>query len=970
MFSLNKVMADKSLSRQQSYRKQLNKSRNAQQNIRRQQFGYLQAPLVVDEGIVKAIKVSHMKPFNKNMNYSAPQIEENSFMADFVFKDLKERAKSIVIGFCLKRDIALQVDSMLSRAFYEHLNTYYRLVEDVTKEAKRALVAKINPSTKPITPEDFENKKKRQKELENKIKQLKERSILFNKAQFTIQNIKNKVKRPTQKTGQAMRARELIKKFDNELRNVNKELNGTYVAALPKNNSCPGGVKVETFDYQGKTSNTCTSIFSSNKAVEAKLSKQQKNNLAKITGGKQNTHRPFKTIYGDRLMKRWLTKHSFIDALDRIFPKSNPLGKRYKNLIASDDDSNKTPKWNPELRTFGQGPQEHWMQLVREMYDARRMKHVRKLVPIVSRTTGKPKSDNAIVYEINKKLSNNLGVTEYGYACDNVQYPENTWRKSYHRFGRSWFCLDEDSHNDQLPFGCYMDRFAPKSGNVTNVNHFTVRASTPSGIRDKLQRIVINNLITTVLQKDNNLGTQGRFQHIRTKYKNQSFSQMNPREAYQIFLTLREYTDAQLKSLLLQARGTQSNFRNNLNANFRQKRNQKNGKNNNSAREQYARNMLTANPTKDSVTKYLKTKQRMTSSNITDEKMAEIGGGLARSKNKEVDAAILNDNFMLVDGDILVSSEFDDIATEGSPKDLGIRGQNVDKTNLTTDMKLIIPVVSDGVEYQALQAGASGFCDSFADDAASGIEGLVNRYMENVCMPLLRSGGIMRGTHYNDLQVRLSKMYNYAKLKNGKDMDDLFRNPKLINILKCLQFYLYLHIGETTRSAVEKIKDQEARRNAYELKLQIYSLTKKFRMIGDSGPIGSTEFKQIVRQHLLTGEMNYKSIADVDKEVEDLRIKLETFGFGGKRFLRRSFLPYFLGGTQTANRRMLKPSASPNKLVTRAKTGTKLDNAFLTPRAMLQNLRNRNFTMPTRTQQKARNIRLKRNRANEARRVR
>ena len=99
----------------------------------------------------------------------------------------------------------------------------------------------------------------------------------------------------------------------------------------------------------------------------------------------------------------------------------------------------------------------------------------------------------------------------------------------------------------------------------------------------------------------------------------------------------------------------------------------------------------------------------------------------------------------------------DDIATEGSPKDLGIRGQNVDKTNLTTDMKLIIPVVSDGVEYQALQARCKRFCDSFAGIAASGIEGLVNRYME-MCMPLLRSGGIMRGTHYCDLQVRLSKL--------------------------------------------------------------------------------------------------------------------------------------------------------------------------------------------------------------------
>ena len=240
--------------------------------------------------------------------------------------------------------------------------------------------------------------------------------------------------------------------------------------------------KRETFDYQGKTSNTCTSIFSSNKAVEAKLSKQQKNNLAKITGGKQNTHRPFKTIYE-------IVYETMAQSIPLLMHRSdlsqgNPLENVIK-IYRLSDDSNKTPKWNPELRTFGQGPQEHWMQLVREMYDARRMKHVRKLVPIVSRTTGKPKSDNAIVYEINKKLSNNLGVTEYGYACDNVQYPENTWTSSLRR---SWFCLGEDSHNDQLPFGCYMDRYAPKSGNVTNVNHFTVRASTPSGIRDKLQK--------------------------------------------------------------------------------------------------------------------------------------------------------------------------------------------------------------------------------------------------------------------------------------------------------------------------------------------------------------------------------------------------------------------------------------------------------------------------------------------------
>ena len=98
MFSLNKVMADKSLSRQQSYRKQLNKSRNAQQNIRRQQFGICRLRCVVDEGISADQSVSYETVQQKH-ELLAPQIEENSFMADFVFKDLKEAQKASISVF-------------------------------------------------------------------------------------------------------------------------------------------------------------------------------------------------------------------------------------------------------------------------------------------------------------------------------------------------------------------------------------------------------------------------------------------------------------------------------------------------------------------------------------------------------------------------------------------------------------------------------------------------------------------------------------------------------------------------------------------------------------------------------------------------------------------------------------------------------------------------------------------------------
>jgi hypothetical protein len=129
---------------------------------------------------------------------------------------------------------------------------------------------------------------------------------------------------------------------------------------------------------------------------------------------------------------------------------------------------------NQQLRSFGtSGAQDYWIQLVREMYDNRRVENIRSKLRILNskqkkNTPLKPQEVLTMFKDLN--LGDNLGVTCYGYAC-NPRDPSAPWSTSYHRLGRSWFCSDINKDAFQLPFGCYSDKCAPPNLPVSHPNY-------------------------------------------------------------------------------------------------------------------------------------------------------------------------------------------------------------------------------------------------------------------------------------------------------------------------------------------------------------------------------------------------------------------------------------------------------------------------------------------------------------------
>eukprot|EP00965_Chrysotila_dentata_P067738 2241507-Pleurochrysis_carterae.AAC.2 len=119
-----------------------------------------------------------------------------------------------------------------------------------------------------------------------------------------------------------------------------------------------------------------------------------------------------------------------------------------------------------------------------------------------------------VVEEVEKRVPRNLGVTAYGYVM-NLASPESPWIPSYHRFGRRWHMDDMvlSAESVQLPFGTYTDSCSPIA---SSSKHFNSKSPHPSEISMKLKKIVVNQIINTVLQPDYRYGSQARYAHVRT----------------------------------------------------------------------------------------------------------------------------------------------------------------------------------------------------------------------------------------------------------------------------------------------------------------------------------------------------------------------------------------------------------------------------------------------------------------------
>uniref|UniRef100_A0A6C0IY56 Uncharacterized protein n=1 Tax=viral metagenome TaxID=1070528 RepID=A0A6C0IY56_9ZZZZ len=663
------------------------------------------------------------------------------------------------------------------------------------------------------------------------------------------------------------------------------------------------------------------------------------------------------------------------------------------NVNTSTDDL----LWNQQLRSFGtSGAQEYWIQLVREMYDNRRVENMRSKLRIVNSKQKKNtplKPQEVLTKFKDLGLGDNLGVTCYGYAC-NPRDPSAPWSTSYHRLGRSWFCSDINKDAFQLPFGCYSDKCAPPALPVSHPNYHSSNGGTePSRIKGDLELVAVNNICTTVLQPEAKNGTQGRYGHIKTAYKGQRIGKMSPSEAFGVFTSIRQatgydddpttspyqirwgitdsgakmnpritinkphqypsadvnfriqiVTGPKLEYSVLMSRKTlninkpvDGAFDNVLNAALNippdsKPKNKHENLSNNLLSKKNSENIYNVNKLKNQNVRHKELRKhllgvsnewnsstlgpkKVTGLNLDYSKLKHMGAGLKRSsKDVQMDTETLDDNFMMLDGDIFTACgrKVDYLLHGGSERALGLSKKFVDGPTKPV-IPLILPLNPGHGSYNQLKKRARIMFNNLLEDSTGGVAGLVQRQMENVCIPIFKSGSLLKGTHFNDLMDRFLSAVGDLQSK-GENLELKLKSPKLYNIMKCIQFYLYLHVGLTTQEALTEIAKYQARRNTKAIQQDMFLLSTKLRLLGNTGPMPKKMFQKIVRQYLMTSKNNaYLQPEEVQSEIEELTNKLTSFKVFGRRFARQSFLPSFLGGVQKANKKMGIPSPGFNK---------------------------------------------------------
>ena len=1065
---------------------------NNVENFSKEQLGYLGGPLIVSDSILDAIHVHHMNTNNVNYTKSAPKIPNGAPLADFIYEDIMLRCEELVQRYLCGEDEILATQSQMTRMVLKHFKKYHSLLKSTTKEAKLALnkerkrkIAFTN-ATSNLALSNVSERIRLQKEIERKTRDLKQskntakqRNIEAVLAQLRRRRKEVNASLKRVPPGKKTRAQEIVERelkqeknqadFSGLLKKRYVRLdNSTKMLITPKFNlkTPPANNKNTNTNqtcenYKTKDKNTAHLVFSSHPVSPSQVNNNKKyfllecedtrvsstsladfdewnldgtaTQVTPFKGVVESLSRrriPFRTVFGDRLVKRRLVLHSFVERLNAALylnytrnntrSESHPLYKRFSGLFLANTNMNKNIKnnknnknnignvntttddllWNEQLRSFGRsGPQDYWIQLLREMYDSRRVENIRSKLRILN---SKQKKNNALTSdEVFKKFQNlnlgdNLGVTCYGYTC-NPRDRSAPWSPSYHRLGRSWFCTDINKDEYQLPFGCYSDRCAPPFLPISHPNYNSSNSGTaPSRIRGDLELITVNNICTTILQKESKFGTQGRFGHVKTAYKGQRIGKMSPVEVLKAFTMIREAYDdrnqayktasfeiklgdantnygmqirqgPELEHSVLLARNTLgvNVFNNNLNnkskvqtvvyneinagpksynnyENLSSNISRKNARKNDEL--EYNTNKLKNDTKKDRLVKlreYLLRgsandwntntlgPKKVTGHNLDLSKFKNMGAGLKlSSKDVKRDTETLDENFMMIDGDIFTGCSRTEsyLLYGGSERALGITKKFITNSNqaVMPVVPLIVPVNPNHGSYPQVKKRSATLFDSLLDDSTGGVQGLVNRQMQNVCMPLFKSGSMLKGTHFNDLMGRFLEAVGDLEIQ-GVNLEVKLQSPKLYNIMKCIQFYLYLHVGMSTQEALTEIAKYQARRNAKDIQRDMYTLSTKLRLLGNTGPMPKKMFQKIVRQYLLVSKNNnYMQPESVQSEINELENKLSSFKIFGKKFARQSFLPSFMGGVQKANKKMGIPSVGFNKKL--QGTGTSFNN--------------------------------------------
>jgi hypothetical protein len=993
------------------------------------QQGFLGTKLIISSKLVPII-VHHINSGNSGLTRAKPIIPAGAPLADFIYEDVISRAEETIQRYLCGEDELLKTKSQMTKLIVHHLETYHGLLKAVAKETKLALDKRRTrkvPDGNQVNVTAILNKRNAFLELNRKEKELSQ-----------ILNGSNKAKK------------ENAQRVINQLKERKKELEGNKaiksyekgrtltLGAIPEpttkllsdaaNPQCKSGGNqyekqmrhlVFSSHYQPDTQAllVCedTRVTSINESDYQKWKKERNANIrtgvapktspvpAPVAGVTESgsTRIPFKTLYGDRLVKRRLVLHSFVRRLDSLLYTGfrgtkfqlHPLKARFEGLFMYDKSNNNglgainldtsSLIWDEGIRSFGnEGPQTYWIQLLREMYDAKRVENIRKKTRLLNARNNRAMSPSNLQNTFkNLNLPDNLGVTSYGYTCD----PSDTtkpWRKSYHRFGRAWFCDDTNADPYQLPFGCYNDACAPPVKHLSNPNYNANSGMEPSGIKDSLMTIAVNNICTSVLQSQSRLGSQGRYTHIKTAYNGKSIGKMTPSEALRTFSAVRTssgpdriqttepfFYDSDpfqlkqgpdLRLSILEARKAlkpnpptvvtlQNNGSNNTNNNANNNMNisgsklqsmvsntvlQKSENIKNIKNVLFIENKKTINlnalrtDTNRSValreflvgtSQWNKTvvgPAKVTGYNLDRSKLHKIGAGLYRSmQDRQNDAETLNRNFFMVDGEIhTVCEKYKHfLMYGGSEAALGIAKKFAGASKQFI-LPLILPLNAHNAEYKQVKQNATKLLKLMIDDSDSGIKGLVQRQMENVCIPMFEGGSLTKGAHYNDLMNRFLQITKSTEMK-GESLEAKLKTPALYNIMKCLQFYLYVHVGLSTQQALNEIERYQVRQNARQSHKDMFSLATKLRMLGDAGPIPSGMFKTIVRQYFLTSasKFNYKERNEVKREIFELRRKMKSFQLFGKDF-RRLSIPSVLGGKPKARANMGIPNSGNVKV--------------------------------------------------------
>ncbi len=337
-------------------------------------------------------------------------------------------------------------------------------------------------------------------------------------------------------------------------------------------------------------------------------------------------------------------------------------------------------------------------------------------------------------------------------------------------------------------------------------------------------------------------------------------------------------------------------------------------------------------------------KRALTKYNLIED-LSSRGGGLTnKSRNSVADSQILNENVLFCDGDIynVCDNKLSSYLYAGNNTVLGINKRYSKEGAIKLPvLPLRLPLRPSTDSFRIAKRNASTYFDLMYNDASSGLRGLVDRMVKYIFVPILSSGEITKGMHYNDLMTRFMQMTTGDV--NPQEIERLFKNPVAFNIMKCLTFYLYVHAGLSTSQALQQMAKIEAARIARNTQVNMYILAMHLRTLGDSGPMPYPLFKKVIKQYLkLKLKPTYMNMNSVEAEVNKLQRELSHFKLFGREFARRSFVPSFMGGPPRPNAKMGIPNTSAfktNSTFTRVKklvTGT--SNAAVRARNTQRNM--------------------------------